>query len=41
MNQWGSSLKALAPVQIRSGLRVKQQVKGLITGLGGQVLDHL
>src|SRR6266581_8637141 len=34
-------LKAVAPVQIRSGLLTEQQVKGLIAGTGGRVLDHL
>ena len=33
-------LKAVAPVQIRSGLLVKQQVKGLIAGIGGQAHDY-
>ena len=32
------SLKAVAPVQIRSGLQRKQQVKGLAAGHGGQAL---
>ncbi len=32
------SLKAVAPVQIRSGLRVKVQVKGLIAGDSGRAL---
>ena len=31
-------LKAVAPVQIRSGLRGKQQVKGLTVGYGGRAL---
>ena len=35
------SFKAVTPVQIRSGLRVKYQVKGLIAGAGGQALDRL
>src|ERR1017187_5963483 len=34
-------LKAVARVQIPSGLRVKYQVKGLIAEGGGQALDHL
>jgi hypothetical protein len=34
-------LKAVAPVQIRSGLLMKQQVKGLIAGPGGRAHDHL
>ena len=35
------SLKAVAPVQIRSGLLRLMQVKDLIAGDGGRVLDHL
>ena len=35
------SLKAVAPVQIRSGLRRNVQVKGLIARGGGPALDHL
>ncbi len=34
-------LKAVAPVQIRSGLLVSSQLKGLIVTHGGQALDHL
>jgi hypothetical protein len=33
-------LKAVAPVQIRSGLREKYQVEGLIAETSGQILDH-
>ena len=40
-SQYSRSLKAVAPVQIRSGLLKEQQVKGLIAGYGGQALDHL
>src|SRR5262249_31420992 len=34
-------LKAVAPVQIRSGLLRELQVEGLTAGCGGQALDHL
>src|ERR1022692_2448527 len=33
-------LKAVAPVQIRSGLRMKYQVRDLTVDAGGQVLDR-
>jgi hypothetical protein len=38
VGRYRRSLKAVAPVQIRSGLHVPQQVRGLTAGPGGQAL---